>query len=277
MRLAGIAVAAKSTTKDWIYRYYLFAKGFAEYRQGHFESAIAIMDSDAAKVMGPCPRFVKAMANYRLGHEQEARAMLAAEIAANDWRLSEARSHDQWIWHVLRREAESLIVPNLPAFLEGKYKPQDNDERLAMLGACQFKDRHAAMASLYFAAFTADPKLAEDLRAGHRYHAARAAAVAGCGGGADGPALSETERTHLRQQARQWLRLDLAARTKQLEAAKPADRDGLQNQLLHWRDDPGLAGLREPLALDKLPPAERPECRALWSDLDVRLGPAHVP
>ena len=32
-----------------------------------------------------------------------------------------------------------------------------------------------------------------------------------------------------------------------------------------------LIGLRDPNALDKLPPAERQECRTLWRDLDVRL------
>jgi hypothetical protein len=40
--------------------------------------------------------------------------------------------------------------------------------------------------------------LAADLQAGHCYHAARAAAVAGSGGGADAAALTEQERTHWR-------------------------------------------------------------------------------
>jgi eukaryotic-like serine/threonine-protein kinase len=30
--------------------------------------------------------------------------------------------------HALRREAQALITPNLPAFLDRKYQPQDNDE-----------------------------------------------------------------------------------------------------------------------------------------------------
>ena len=38
--------------------------------------------------------------------------------------------------HVLRREAEGLILPDLPAFLEGTYQPRSNDERFALLGAC---------------------------------------------------------------------------------------------------------------------------------------------
>ena len=65
----------------------------------------------------------------------------------------------------------------------------------------------AAMAGCTAAAFAADPKLSEDSRVAHRYNAACCAAVAGCGGGADGGKLSEEERrTRWRQQARQWLR-----------------------------------------------------------------------
>ncbi len=110
--LADRAVAAKSTTPDWIYPYFLFAKGLAEFRQGHFESAISIMDGEAAAVMGPCPRLVIAMAKYRLGNEEEARAVLAKAVSAVDWSVAEVRSHDQWIWHVLRHETEAVILKN---------------------------------------------------------------------------------------------------------------------------------------------------------------------
>ena len=94
-----------------------------------------------------------------------------------------------------------MILPNLPAFLDGKYRPQDNDERLALLGVCQFTDRTCAAARLYSDAFATDPLLAEDLRAGHRFQAARAAALAGCGLGLDGTKLSMAERTPWRRQA----------------------------------------------------------------------------
>jgi hypothetical protein len=51
-----------------------------------------------------------------------------------------------------------------------------------------------AMARLYAEAFAAAPSLADDLGAGHRYNAARAAARAGCGHGADTTGLGEEER-----------------------------------------------------------------------------------
>ncbi len=100
-----------------------------------------------------------------------------------------------------------MILPDLPAFLAGKYEPRNNDERLALLGMCQFKDLRAAMAGLYTAAFAADPKLAEDLPAGHRYRAACCAAVAGCGGGADGAARARPCGRRWREQARRWSRV----------------------------------------------------------------------
>jgi hypothetical protein len=46
--------------------------------------------------------------------------------------------------------------------------------------------------------------------------------------------------------------------------------------LAAWRLDPDLAGLREPAALDQLPPDEREECRAQWSDIETMLGPASL-
>ncbi len=270
-RLAEIAVAAKPTTKEWIYPYYLFVKGLAEYRQGHFESAIAIMDSDAAKVMGPCPRFVKAMATYRLGHEQEARAMLAAEIAANDWRMSEARSHDQWIWHVLRREAEATVFPHTAEFLKGEYEPRENNERLALLGVCQFKNLTCALAGLYADAFAADPELAGDRRFRHRFNAARAAALAGAGKGADAANLNDAERARWREQARRWLQAELARQITILENSSAADRNLATDSLKRWCADPDLAGLRDPKELSKLPAAERARCQKFWDAVGAAL------
>jgi serine/threonine-protein kinase len=269
------AVAAKSTTLEWVYPYYLFAKGLAEYRQGRFDSAISIMTGKAAAVMGPCPRLVVAMAKYRLGAEQEARTMLAAEIVAIDWSLAEVRSHDQWLWHVLRREAESMIFPNTAAFLEGKYQPKDNIERLDLLGVCRYKNLNFASAKLYTDAFVADPTLAEDLHVGHRYNAACAAALVGSGAGQDGGEMSEAERARWRKQAREWLRADLAAWGQKLDSAPAANRQ-VRKTLTHWQADPDLAGIREPGALDKLSADERRECLALWKEVTAVVSRAQT-
>jgi hypothetical protein len=44
--------------------------------------------------------------------------------------------------------------------------------------------------------------------------------------------------------------------------------------LARWPDEPDLAGLREPRALDQLPVDERQECRDLWSEVEARLKAA---
>jgi serine/threonine-protein kinase len=125
--------------------------------------------------------------------------------------MARVRGHDQWLWHVLRREAEALIFPNTAAFFEGTYEPEGNTERLALVGACRFKNRTCAAARLYADAFAADATLADDPRFRHRYSAARAAALAGGGQGEDAADLGAAERIKWRSQARDWLLADLAA------------------------------------------------------------------
>jgi serine/threonine-protein kinase len=270
--LADRAVAAKETTPEWVYPYYLFAKGLTEYRQGHFDRAISIMNVEARTAMGPCPRFVTAMSKFRLGDVAEARRILAAEISACDWSMSQVRSHDQWVWHVICREAEGLIFPNTAAFLEGKYQPRDNTERLALLGVCRFKNRTVALARLYADAFAADATLAEDRWTTHRYNAVRAAAQAGCGQGEDARGLKEQERLRWRYQAREWLQADLRARARDFDANPMVARDGIHKTLTHWREDYELACVRDPGDLEKLGADERREWRALWGEVAAVLA-----
>jgi serine/threonine-protein kinase len=115
---------------------------------------------------------------------------------------------------------------------------------------------YATAAQLYAVAFAADAKLADDLKEAHRYHAARAAARAGCGQGEDANKLDDKELARLRWQALDWLRAELAAYRKLLGSGKPADRMVWQ-KLRQWGSDPDLAGLRDQQALAKLPAAER--------------------
>jgi eukaryotic-like serine/threonine-protein kinase len=162
-----------------------------------------------------------------------------------------------------------MILPDLPAFLDGTHQPQDHDERLALLGVCQFTNRSAALARLYADAFDANVKLAEDFRFGHRFNAACAAAQAGCGHGRDAVKLDAPERAKWRTQARQWLRADLAGWKKLLDdnTAKAPVRDFVRHRLTQWKVDPDLASLREPTQLLKLSEEERTDCVALWDEV----------
>jgi serine/threonine-protein kinase len=262
------AAASDPSNDPASYPWFLFARGLAEFRQGKLDQAIVTMRGDASRLDRPIARLVLAMALHRDGRLVEARKTLAAAILSYDWRAAQARDHDAWICHVLRREAEAMILPNLPAFLEGTYRPQDNHERLALLGVCQFTSRTGAAARLYADAFATDARLAEDLRAGHRSNAARAAALAGCGLGEDGAKLSMAERTIWRRQARDWLRADLAACARSLESRSEESRVLVKKVLAKWKSDPDLAGLREPSAMDRLSAGERDECQSLWQAVD---------
>ncbi|MDB5293722.1 MAG: tetratricopeptide repeat protein [Phycisphaerales bacterium] len=274
--LADRAIALKDSTNPWVYQYFLFAKGLADYQQGRFDAAITLMQGGASKVMGPSPRLVVAMAQHRQGKSEAARKSLAAAVLSFDWSASGADSRDVWIWHILRREAEEMILPDLPAFLSGNYWPQENIERLALIGVCQFKGLHASAARLYADAFAAAPDLAEDLAAAHRFNAARSAALAGCDHGEQTPTLSDVERSRWRAQAREWLRADLAAWIKESEGGEPVNHAKLQQRLTRMQHDKDLAGIRDANALAELPPEERAECLALWREVGSYLDRSKV-
>jgi eukaryotic-like serine/threonine-protein kinase len=228
------------------------------------------------------------MAQFRSGSRKKARQTLAAAVSAYNWKEAEAGHTTVWASHVLRREAEALILPNLPAFLRGEWQPQDNDERLALLGVCQSQALYCAAARSCADAFAADPDLAdglttrclhraaregqsvdqiEVLNAECRYLAARCAALVGCGLGKDGAKLSAAERAHWRRTALGWLRADLVVWSKALSSGARADRDLAKTMLALWQDEPDLAGLRGPGELKKLSQDEREQCVALWDEV----------
>jgi serine/threonine-protein kinase len=291
--LADRAVAARGSTPDWVYPYFLFARGLAEYRQGRLTGAVTTMKGEASAVMGPAPRLVLAMAQHDQGQKHLARTTLAKAVVAFDWSVAQADSRDVWIAHILRREAEARILPDLPAFLRGEHQPRDNDERLALVGICQSQDCCHAAARLYADAFAAEPSLAEDLTSACRsqaalgdkqpvgrveelatecrYPAARCAALAGCGLGADGAELGAAERTRWRKQARDWLQADLAMWSRTLDGGSRAARVLVGRLLTRWQADPDLAGLREPSAIGRWSVDERKECLALWKEVGLVL------
>jgi tetratricopeptide (TPR) repeat protein len=269
--LAGRAAAVDRKTAGWFHSHYQFVRGLAEYRQGQFEKAIATLRGDAATVGGPTPRLVLAMALHKNGQEAEARKTLALVVSAYDWRLRLAVDQDGWIRHGLRREAEALMLPNLPAFLGGKHLPADNDERLGLLGVCQFENRTLTLARLYTDAFAADAMLADDFRTGRRAIAAVSAALAGCGQGEDAAGLVDAERAKWRTQAREWLRSDLAAWEKAIKADPAAHRDAARQRLRQWVNDPDLVWVRRPDLLEKLPAGERKDWAVFWSDVNAML------
>jgi serine/threonine-protein kinase len=208
-------------------------------------------------------KFAEAAAELRKGHELGTKKP--------NWRY---KSED-WV-----RQAEHLaeLERKLPAVLEGKEKPANDADRLTQAWMCQqYKERYAGAARLYAELFTAQPKLADDLRQGHRYNAACAAALAAAGKGADATDLDDTERARLRKQALDWLRSDLALWARLAESEKPEERASVQKTLKHWQTDADLAGIRDQEALAKLPQSERDDWRKLWEEVSAVLKRASEP
>ncbi len=223
------------------------------------------MKSPAAGVMGPAPRLIIAMCQYRKGESDEARKTLASAIMRFNWSLSHADRRDHFIMHILRREAEAMILPDLPAFLNGTYQPKDNSDRLAILGAARFKNLTLTCARLYADSFAADPKLLDEPRNSHRFNAACVAALAGSGIGDDAMKLSAPERMQWRKQARQWLGEELNSTSAGTSVNK---------LLAGWQREPDLAGIRDAGPLEKLSAVEREECVALWARVAAMLNEA---
>jgi tetratricopeptide (TPR) repeat protein len=172
------------------------------------------------------------------------------------------------------RQAERWLEleKRVPALLDGKEPPRNALERLDLAEFCsRCKRFYLAAARFAGEAFAADPKLADDLLARHRYHAACAAVLAAAGQGADAALLADTERARLRQHALGWLRADLARWTKNLKGGARA-HTAAGSVLRQWQYEPDLAGVRNPNRLALLPPAERQDWRQFWMDVEALLG-----
>jgi tetratricopeptide (TPR) repeat protein/tRNA A-37 threonylcarbamoyl transferase component Bud32 len=237
----------------------LFAKGDVEGAIGCYRTAI---DRDSKYAEAHCNlghalqasgKFAEALAAFRLGHEIGSQR--------KDWRNPSA----EWV-----KTCETFFVLNakLGDYLTGEAKPTDSDEQVVLARLCQeHKKLYAAAARFFAAAFAAEPKLAENLQQPHRYNAACAAALAGCGLGEDVAKLDDQERARLRKQALTWLRADLVALEKLVAGDKRENRALVQQRMQHWQQDADFIGVRGD-AISKLPELEREGWRKLWEDVE---------
>jgi len=170
------------------------------------------------------------------------------------------------------RDAEHLadLDGKLPHLSKGETKPANAAECLDIAKLCQLrcKSLFVASARFYAEAFLAQPDLADDLRLPHRYNAAWAAALVGCGQGKDADQSDNKERARLRRQSFDWLRADLAAWRHVLDKEPEKIRPVVLKTMQHWQQDKDFAGVRDSAALTKLPEAERQEWQKLWAEVD---------
>jgi serine/threonine-protein kinase len=256
------ALALDAAHPTGYYAYFRAAKGLSEYRAGRMEAALEIMAGDAAGTLGPLPQLVSAMAYSRLGRPADARRALARAAVVCDWRPVRANQADWWMYHVLRREAEEMVLPNLPALLDGRSQPADNNERLAMTPECEFRGLNALHARLWEDAFASDRALE---MYGGRGRAVPPAVLAGFGQGADAAALSEADRARWRARAREWLRAELDIAAAPTDSGETVGRpQQARATLKSWSDRGDLIAIRDPKSLEQLPAAERQEWTELW-------------
>jgi serine/threonine-protein kinase len=176
--------------------------------------------------------------------------------------------------HIRECDVFMELDRKLPAILNGTMKPINVDELIVLAIMCfQMKKLYALSARFYDDAFKAQPGLQDDENFHHRYHAACAAASAGCGRGNDAFMVDEKSRARWRRQALEWLKAQLEVSAKRL----PGAPDRVKPFLQHWQRDPLLAGLREPAALKKLPKTEQEAWNKLWADVEALLTQKRSP
>jgi eukaryotic-like serine/threonine-protein kinase len=251
--------------------------GNALYRQGrHREAEAAFREAVRLKPDDP-------LAHCNLGHALRQQGRFAEALQALRRGHALGGKVPGWpypsaLWV---RQCQRLLEldGNLPAVLRGDAEPASARERVELAILCgQYRRLHAAAARLADEAFTADPRLADNLGAQHRYNAACSAALAAAGQGEDARLLPDKVALMLRLRALRWLRADLGAYAQLLQRGNPALKQVIGQRLAHWQHDPDLAPVREGAALAKLPADERELWRELWAEVSAlrkRAGGGH--
>jgi WD40 repeat protein/tetratricopeptide (TPR) repeat protein len=169
-------------------------------------------------------------------------------------------------------ERWSQLERKLPADLHSRIESGDADELLALAELSLFKLRAPTAARCYAAALAANPKLPE------RFHAACAAVLAGTKADKESAGLTDAERAAWLQQARDWLRAELAAQQKALQADARQASASVYSILSSWRTEVDLSPVRDRLEGSHLPKEEQAAWTAFWSDAEViRRWAAFVP
>jgi serine/threonine-protein kinase len=203
-------------------------------------------------------RFAESLASLRRGHELGSKA---------GWRHPSAT----WV-----RVAERLLEldKRLPLVLWGAEQVTNPSEQLEFAELCYWKQLFGVAAGFYDAAFAMQPELATKRNPVHRYKAAQAAALAGCGQGKDDPPLDEAARARWRGKALDWLTAELAMWTKEATSGKPDILAVTQRTLEQWQNERDFAGVRDVSAVAKLPAQEQCAWCQLWTDLAAVLKQA---
>ena len=223
-------------------------------------------------------RPASARMQFRLGEALAAQGQFAESLAAfrraKQLRTPADDSSETLPWDERINTGQRLLELDvtLAAVRVGKVKVVAAPE-LAALGkfSQERKSLPLTAARLYAEAFATDRTLADDLAAGHRSAAARAAARA-ASNGEETVKVGAAEARRWRGQALAWLRAELDAWKARVGNGSPPERAAARQQLLSWRQASELAALRESAALAGLPEPERAAWKGLWAEVTVLLG-----
>jgi Tfp pilus assembly protein PilF len=191
-------------------------------------------------------RFEEALAALKRGHELGSREKA--------WRHPSA----QWV-----KQCERFLEleGRMAQVLHGELKLAKADEQIEFAQLFHMKAHYAASAKFWADAFTAEPKLADNLQAGHRYNAACAAALA-----AADPLVER--RMQWRTQALDWLRADVKAFADLLARDAKASA-AIAKTMRFSQTDPELASIREDARISRLSNDEQASWREFWDEVEA--------
>jgi hypothetical protein len=174
-----------------------------------------------------------------------------------------------WVWDATRGFERDTTARARP-FVERKLASGTarREDRFALAQMASDQKRFAVAAGLWAEALEGDSTLGDNLLMQPRYQAARAAVLAAEGKGRDEPPLDEAAKARFRHQALEWLRSELTACTALLVSRSGPVRPKTVRNPKDWRQDSDLAGIREPVALERMPADERNAFARFWADVD---------
>jgi hypothetical protein len=179
--------------------------------------------------------------------------------------------HPRVVAELAAIEHRAALAPRLQAVLRGDDHPKDASEGLDFALIAYHARQFGSSARLYAESFRAEPKLADDMAAQHRYIAACAAAQAVDGKSDAEPPLDGPAKSRWRQQALDWLRGDLAYGTMLVRSGVPVAKEIVKLRLRRWKVDPALAGIRDETVLAELSHADRRHWRDFWAEVEALM------
>ena len=154
--------------------------------------------------------------------------------------------------------------------IQGPDRPKNDQEAMRFARMATEVAQYGAAARLWAEALAANPRLVEDRQARHRYDAACAARRCRRRTGArahkrrpSGPAGGSRPTL--------WLEAELADWRKQVEGGRREAKESAAGALERWKADANLAGVRDPVALARLPADEQRDWKSLWAEVESLL------